>query len=173
MGLKEYIAKKQQEKSAPKYNIHSIEYVYTKDGQFFAPFVFNIAETKIKDIKTEKIVCLKDGKNSRNSTKQALSELFSVDIDDIEYLTLLDLVYHYTYGARIPGKIFKKVRAEIFDAPHDRKDIIKHGSIHKIVANAYDLEPLTKQLSKNFQTQYRTKIERDKVLQDVNENIKF
>ncbi len=169
MGLKEYIAKKQQEKSAPKYHIHRIFYVYTKDGQFVAPFVFNAERTKVKDIMSEKIVDLKDVDNE----KQALSELFSVDINKIQYNSLLNLVCYCTYGAIIPGKIFKKVCAEIRENDHNRDDVIKHGSINKIIASVYDIEPLTKQLRENFATLYEATIERDSVLSSVEENINF
>ena len=173
MGLKEYIAQKKKEKSAPKYNIHRIRYVYTKDGEFVAPFVFNVEKTKVKDIESEKIVDLKNGEYSYDNAIQALSELFSVDINKIQHLDLLDMVYHYTYGARIPGKVFKNVRAEIFDNPRNRDTVIQYGSIHKIVASFHDIEPLTQQLRENFATQYKANINRESVLNSVEENIKF
>lgn len=176
MGIKEYISKKQKEKNAPKYNIHSIEYAYTEDGSFVAPFVINKEATKVKDIETDKVVALKDGEYSQPNLHQALSTLFSIDADKIQTQSLLFMVEYFTYGTQIPGKIFKDVRSEILEtglAGDNRSTAINYGRIHYLTPTVYDLKPLTKQLSVNFEKRHRLRLEREAQLANVDENIKF
>ena len=156
MELKQYFNQQQKEKSARKYNIRRIEYAYTREG-FFAPFVFNNDKTKVKDIETGKIVILKDGEYSYDNVKQALSELFSIDADKVEHNTVLYVIKNFTFGVRIPGKIFKDVRNEIYEDFHDRKNVINYGSINDLMVTVYDLKPLTQELSEDFASLYKTR----------------
>ena len=165
MGLKEFIEQKQKEKSAPRYNIHLIEYAYTNDGQFVAPFIFNSEGTKIKDIETDKIIEVAEG-----DVNQALSRLFSVDANQIQYLSLLDTINLFTYGTRIPGKIFSKVRSEICEDFYNRETVINYGSINYLTPNFYELKPLTKQIGTNLDIRHRQCIERDIMFDNAKEN---
>lgn len=98
------------------YNTGKIFFAHTVDGAYCEPFVFNLDGTKIKDIKTERIVPLRGSAKNKNRTTNAIKELFCIPpFYNVKVLSLIDMFVEYADGTvnDVKGKAFAETRDHI------------------------------------------------------------